>query len=169
LLNYNKYKIKKKGTRIRPKGCPINCETKKLGDSVCDPECYSLECHYDGLDCYSEAFPLTGCSANCTKEMLLDNFCSPYCDIFECGFDLGVCKGDTFCKNCDGSCQNPSYICKKPRSLCDHRTEPSIDFIISGFYFVLFVPCVSVCCCVPCVWDARNNSKKSKTYLSTSS
>ncbi|CBZ51674.1 putative notch (DSL) domain-containing protein [Neospora caninum Liverpool] len=69
------------------------CVKGKLGNGVCNPECNTYECQFDGFDCRQM------CSLECPHVWLGDGKCDKECDIPECYHD----KGD--CDTCSGSCR----------------------------------------------------------------
>ncbi|KFG63336.1 notch (dsl) domain-containing protein [Toxoplasma gondii RUB] len=69
------------------------CVKGKLGNGVCNPECNTYECQFDGFDCRQM------CSLECPHVWLGDGKCDKECDVPECYHD----KGD--CDTCSGNCR----------------------------------------------------------------
>ncbi|PFH34846.1 notch (dsl) domain-containing protein [Besnoitia besnoiti] len=68
------------------------CARGKLGNGVCNPECNTYECQFDGFDCRQM------CSLECPHVWLGDGKCDKECDIPECYHDKGDCE--TCGENC---------------------------------------------------------------------
>jgi hypothetical protein len=86
-----------------PQKCPSACNAKSLelfcvaskhGDGVCNPECNTVECDYDGGDCDALGFcndNTGGGTGKCHSRMLGDGHCDLECSTASCNFDNGDC------------------------------------------------------------------------------
>uniref|UniRef100_A0A673W043 Notch receptor 2 n=1 Tax=Salmo trutta TaxID=8032 RepID=A0A673W043_SALTR len=103
-----------------PASCPyVECE-QHSGDKVCDPQCNSHECQWDGGDCSLHwRQPWVNCTAPVACwELFRNGRCDPECDNSGCLFDSfecqesaqSYCKYDKYCaahyanKICDKGC-----------------------------------------------------------------
>uniref|UniRef100_A0A8C7VA42 Notch receptor 2 n=1 Tax=Oncorhynchus mykiss TaxID=8022 RepID=A0A8C7VA42_ONCMY len=103
-----------------PASCPhVECE-QHSGDKVCDPQCNSHECQWDGGDCSLHwRQPWVNCTAPVPCwELFRNGRCDPECDNSGCLFDSfecqesaqSYCKYDKYCaahyanKICDKGC-----------------------------------------------------------------
>ena len=71
-----------------PELCPVSYR----GDGICDLQCMTAGCGFDGLeagtsDCESDCVAV-GCYKTLGEE---SNTCSEVCNVAECGFDTGAC------------------------------------------------------------------------------
>uniref|UniRef100_A0A8C7VAB4 Notch receptor 2 n=1 Tax=Oncorhynchus mykiss TaxID=8022 RepID=A0A8C7VAB4_ONCMY len=99
-----------------PASCPhVECE-QHSGDKVCDPQCNSHECQWDGGDCSLHwRQPWVNCTAPVPCwELFRNGRCDPECDNSGCLFDSFECQEsaqyDKYCaahyanKICDKGC-----------------------------------------------------------------
>ena len=87
-------------------GCSTHCKHKWLGDGICDAECNTALCHFDGGDCGSLSDQADTsaswnrdkrfCSDGCAIKRLGDGRCDAPCDVAGCAFDVGDCGVDHF-------------------------------------------------------------------------
>uniref|UniRef100_A0A672LG93 Neurogenic locus notch homolog protein 2-like n=1 Tax=Sinocyclocheilus grahami TaxID=75366 RepID=A0A672LG93_SINGR len=93
--------------------CPyLECE-QRAGDKVCDPQCRTPECEWDGGDCTLHwDKPWKNCTASVPCwELFHNGRCDPECDNAGCLFDSFECQ--------KGSSTGPS-TCKYDRYCADH-------------------------------------------------
>lgn len=99
-----------------------DCLKGKLGNGVCNPECNTYECQFDGFDCkqmcdiecphvwlgdgkcdkecdvpacFNDKGDCDSCSEGCRTWMVGNGVCDPACNNKDCGYDNGDCNGIT--------------------------------------------------------------------------
>ncbi|CEM31478.1 unnamed protein product, partial [Vitrella brassicaformis CCMP3155] len=105
-----------------PSGCNGNCRSMNwFNDTVCDMECFTEECSWDGDDCASEPrmnanqqtenetnrrdIPET-CVGDCRDlEWVNDSVCDLTCYNYACGFDGGDCDPGVECTDLASYCK----------------------------------------------------------------
>ena len=138
---------------LERKKCEENGCAAKKGDNICDEECNTPSCDFDGYDCRANINPWKRCNATARNnkfcwDVFQDGFCDESCNTEECLFDGRDCDSsvmqclpayDAFCTKhfgngrCDEQCNNAAcgwdgLDCKKP-------TER--DQIIPGSFYVV--------------------------------
>lgn len=96
-----------------------NCAAK-AGDRICDKECNTFVCNFDGGDCSLGINPWRNCTApiRCW-EVFNNKICNEECNTPECLFDgrecekqIQPCQNDAYCRSrygdghCDTICNN---------------------------------------------------------------
>lgn len=77
--------------------CPLSDCLGKANDSVCDKECNTLPCHWDGGDCSLTMNPWSSC-AHCYRSFN-NSQCDDSCNNAECLYDNFDCKAkEKVCK-----------------------------------------------------------------------
>ena len=70
-------------------GCALGCMNSMVGDRHCDIPCFTIECGFDGNDCFSHF-----CNENCAYEMIGDGQCNSHCYTENCNYDGGDCNNE---------------------------------------------------------------------------
>ncbi|XP_070568051.1 neurogenic locus notch homolog protein 1-like [Ptychodera flava] len=94
----------------------IGCESKH-GNGVCDEECNTHECSWDGMECSLGLLPWANCTVSSVKcwDVFEDGVCDDDCNVgmcmydgFDCRSSLGPCSYDAYCNDFyhDGHCDN---------------------------------------------------------------
>uniref|UniRef100_A0A672MX80 Neurogenic locus notch homolog protein 2-like n=1 Tax=Sinocyclocheilus grahami TaxID=75366 RepID=A0A672MX80_SINGR len=117
-----------------PPPCPIAECHGKANDSVCDKECNSFACRWDGGDCSLAANPWARCSDPRCWRLFNNSQCDEFCNNAECLYD------NFDCKNKEKVC-NPIY----EKYCTDHYADGLCD---------------QGCNTEECGWDGLDCAKK---------
>ena len=77
--------------------CAPGCYTSYIGDGICERECATSLCAFDGGDCKADfverakTHEANLCAPACESANLGDGFCDKDCNVGKCEFDQGDC------------------------------------------------------------------------------
>lgn len=77
--------------------CAPGCYTAYIGDGICERECATSLCAFDGADCKADfverakSDEASLCAPACEAGNLGDGFCDKDCNVGKCEFDQGDC------------------------------------------------------------------------------
>lgn len=78
--------------------CAPGCYTSYIGDGICERECATSLCAFDGADCQADFVARAKthearlCAPACESSNLGDGFCDKDCNVGKCEFDQGDCS-----------------------------------------------------------------------------
>jgi hypothetical protein len=129
------------------------CSSSKLGDGVCDEDCYSEDCEWDNEDCKNAE-----CVLGCLNSWIGDSTCHNACYVESCQYDNGDCQTEECAVGCrnsmvgDNTCQENCFnqACNYDSSDCQKCAEECAEFQIGDGV------CQRECFNKDCDWDKQD-------------
>ncbi|OMJ70332.1 hypothetical protein SteCoe_31705 [Stentor coeruleus] len=122
--------------------CNSQCLWTMVNNTICDLECYTKECKFDGDDCKDYCYP------GCTNEMRYNLFCDDQCNNEACKYDNFMCSCAPGCYSsflyndmCDDVCNVKS--CNYDNNQCKEESSTYINMLtIIGFVVIAVSFCL---------------------------
>ncbi|OMJ80620.1 hypothetical protein SteCoe_19106 [Stentor coeruleus] len=123
--------------------CNSQCLWAMVNNTICDLQCYTDDCKFDGDDCDNYCYP------GCTNEMINNVLCDIECNNEECQYDNFMCNCTSGCHSsllyndkCDDACNVKS--CNYDNDQCKDE-RPIIRILrICGFVIAAIQLCLII-------------------------
>ena len=109
--------------------CSDDC-TSLLGNGICNLECFTEECAWDGFECEAE------CSVGCKTSDLRNGLCDEACNTQQCNWDYGDCTSRFLSSpDCTGvSASNPFQVFVSDNVPSSTQFPNIVQALINGVY-----------------------------------